>query len=129
MSIIKLELWVTSLSDTPRLQYYDVQILEYRYFSKLPMKNEQIWSYVKETTSHLQNKLTKNIHLEVATRSSTKWDCLNPIRFHQYTCGLQHFLTFSQDDIDHIKCYWFKIDYLFLSSFYIGKFCYFYLFW
>ena len=52
----KLELWVTSLSDTPRLQYYDVQTLEYRYISKLPMKNERIWSYVKETTSHLQNK-------------------------------------------------------------------------
>ena len=63
----KLELWVTSLSDTPRLQYYDVQILEYRYISKLPMKNERIWSNVKETTSHLQNKLTKNIHLGVAT--------------------------------------------------------------
>jgi hypothetical protein len=57
----KLELWVTSLSDTPHLQYYDVQTLEYRYISKLPMKNEQIWSYVKETTTHLQNKLTKNI--------------------------------------------------------------------
>ena len=52
----RLELWVTSLSDTPRLQYYDVQTLEYRYISKLPMKNERIWSYVKETTSHLQNK-------------------------------------------------------------------------
>jgi hypothetical protein len=63
----KLELWVTSLSDTPRLQYYDVQTLEYRYISKLRMKNERIWSYVKETTSHLQNKLTKNIHLGVAT--------------------------------------------------------------
>jgi hypothetical protein len=37
----KLELWVTSLSDTPRLQYYDVQTLEYRYISKLPMKNER----------------------------------------------------------------------------------------
>jgi hypothetical protein len=34
----------------PRLQYYDVQTLEYRYISKLPMKNERIWSYVKETT-------------------------------------------------------------------------------
>ena len=33
----KLELWVTSLSDTPCLQYYDVQTLEYRYISKLPM--------------------------------------------------------------------------------------------
>ena len=32
---IKLELWVTSLSDTPRLQYYDVQTLEYKYISKL----------------------------------------------------------------------------------------------
>jgi plasmid maintenance system antidote protein VapI len=31
----KLELWVTSLSDTPRLQYYDVQTLEYRYISNL----------------------------------------------------------------------------------------------
>jgi hypothetical protein len=38
------------------LQYYDVQTLEYWYISKLPMKNERIWSYVKETTSHLQNK-------------------------------------------------------------------------
>ena len=28
---------MTSLSDTPRLQYYDVQTLEYRYISKLPM--------------------------------------------------------------------------------------------
>jgi hypothetical protein len=55
------------MSDTPRLQYYDVQTLEYRYISKLPMKNERIWSYVKETTSHLQNKLTKNKHLGVAT--------------------------------------------------------------
>jgi hypothetical protein len=72
---------VTSLSDTPRFQYYDVQTLEYRYISKLPMKKERIWSNVKETTSHLQNKLTKNIHLWVATRSSTKWDCLKPIRF------------------------------------------------
>ena len=42
-SWFKLELWVTSLSDTPRLQYYDVQTLEYRYISKLPMKNERIW--------------------------------------------------------------------------------------
>jgi hypothetical protein len=33
-----------------------VQTLEYRYISKLPMKNERLWSYVKETTSHLQNK-------------------------------------------------------------------------
>jgi hypothetical protein len=33
--ILKLELWVTSLSDTPRLQYYDVQTVEYRYISKL----------------------------------------------------------------------------------------------
>jgi hypothetical protein len=114
---LKLELWVTSLSYTPRLQYYDVQTLEYRYISKLPMKKERIWSNVKETTSHLQNKLTKNIHLGVATRSSTKWDCLKPIRFHQYTWGLQHFLTFVQEDIGHIKCYWFKINYLFLSSF------------
>jgi hypothetical protein len=85
------------------------------------MKNERIWSYVKETTSHLQNKLTKNIHLGVATRSSTKWDCLKAIRFHQYTWGLQHFLTFLQEDIGHFKCYWFKINYLFLSSFYIGN--------
>jgi hypothetical protein len=35
--------------------------------SKLPMKNERIWTYVKETTSHLQIKLTKNIHLGVTT--------------------------------------------------------------
>jgi hypothetical protein len=56
---------VTSLSDTPRLQYYDVQTLEYMYISKLPMNKERIWTNVKETTSHLQNKLTKNIHLGV----------------------------------------------------------------
>jgi hypothetical protein len=72
--ITQLELWVTSLSDTLRLQYYDVQTLEYMYISKLPMKKELIWSNVKETTAHLQNQLTKNIHSEVATRSSTKWD-------------------------------------------------------
>jgi hypothetical protein len=59
------------LSDNPRFQYYDVQTLEYMYISKLHMKKERIWSNVKETTSHLQNKLTKNIHLGVATRSST----------------------------------------------------------
>jgi hypothetical protein len=82
---------------------------------------ERIWSNVKETTSHLQNKLTKNIHLGVATRSSTKWDCLKLIRFHQYTWGLQHFLTFLQEDIGHIKCYWFKINYLFSSSFFIAN--------
>ena len=35
----KLELWVTSLSDTPRLQYYDVQTLEYRYINKLSINN------------------------------------------------------------------------------------------
>jgi hypothetical protein len=40
---IQLELWVTSLSDTPRLQYYDAQTLEYRYISKLPMTKERIW--------------------------------------------------------------------------------------
>ena len=83
---------------------------------------ERIWSNVKETTSHLQNKLTKNIHLGVATRSSTKWDCLKLIRFHQYTWGLQHFLTFLQEDIGHIKCYWFKINYLFSSSFFYCKY-------
>jgi uncharacterized protein YodC (DUF2158 family) len=31
------------------------------------------------------------------------------------------FLTFLQEDIGHIKCYWFKINYLFLSSFYIAN--------
>ena len=31
---------MTSLSDTPHLQYYDVQTLENRYISKLPMKKE-----------------------------------------------------------------------------------------
>ena len=114
----KLELWVIPPPPPPppRLQYYDVQTLEYRYISKLPMKKERIWSNVKETTSHLQNKLTKNIHLGVATRSSTKWDCLKPIRFHQYTWGLQHFLIFLQEDIGHIKCYWFKINYSFFST-------------
>jgi hypothetical protein len=87
--------FVEDLVATPRCMFlvslfwrWDVQTLEYMYISKLPMKKERIWSTVKETTSHLQNKLTKNIHLGVATRSSTKWDCLKPIRFHQYTWGL-----------------------------------------
>ena len=31
----KLELWVTSMSDTPRLQCYDVQALDCRYIIKL----------------------------------------------------------------------------------------------
>ena len=81
----KLELWVTSLSDTPRLQYYDVQTLEYRHISRLPMKNERIWSYVKETTSHLQNKLIKNIHLGVAT--SISW-IISPFKFWTATIFL-----------------------------------------
>ena len=53
---------MTSLSDTSRLQYYDVQTLEYRYISKLPMTNERIWSYVKETTSHLQEHTSRGRH-------------------------------------------------------------------
>jgi hypothetical protein len=52
---------------------------------------------------------------------TTKWECLKPILFHQYTWGLQHFLNFLQEDIGHIKCYWFKINYLFLSTFYIAN--------
>ena len=28
-TVRKLQIWVTSLSDTPRLQYYDVQTLEF----------------------------------------------------------------------------------------------------
>jgi hypothetical protein len=36
-------------------------------FINSALKNERIWRYVKETTSHLQNKLTKSIHLGVAT--------------------------------------------------------------
>ena len=62
------------------------------------MKNERIWSNVRETTSHLQNKLTKNIHLGVATRSSTKWDCLKPIRFHLYTLVMGISNIFKIDD-------------------------------
>ena len=92
-NVNKLELWVTSLSDTPRLQYYDVLTLEYRYVSKLPMKNERIWSYVKETTSHLQNKLTKKIHLGVTTstgppvRESISW-IISPSKFWTATIFL-----------------------------------------
>jgi uncharacterized membrane protein len=56
LCIKKLELWVTSVW-YPRLQYYDVQTLEYRYISKLPMKNERIWSYVKKTTSQMKGIL------------------------------------------------------------------------
>jgi hypothetical protein len=51
------------------------------------------------------------------------------LRFHQYTWGLQHFLTFLQEDIGHIKCYWFKINYLFSSSFYIANIQMWNLFW
>jgi hypothetical protein len=49
------------MSDTSRLQYYDVQTLEYRYISKLPMKNERIWSYVKETTSDNMSSVSQNV--------------------------------------------------------------------
>jgi hypothetical protein len=64
-NINKLELWVTSLSDTPRLQYYDVQTLEYRYISKLPMKNERIWQSVllMEKTSNLSQVADKLYHI------------------------------------------------------------------
>jgi hypothetical protein len=62
-----------------KLHIGKIKGVDNRYISKLSLKKEWIWSNVKETTSHLQNKLTKNIHLGVATRSSTKWDCLKPI--------------------------------------------------
>jgi hypothetical protein len=87
---------VTSLSDTPHLQYYDVKTWEYRYISKLPMKNERIWSYVNETTSHLQNKLTKNIHLGVttSTRPPFSWKYkfeLSPLlNFRQQRYSFMH---------------------------------------
>jgi hypothetical protein len=52
---------VNSLSDTPRLQYYDVQTLEYRYISKLPMKKEQIWKFVQPQDSrNIANVGVKN---------------------------------------------------------------------
>jgi hypothetical protein len=48
-NIAKLLLnWSSDLTEwypLPRLQYYDVQTLECRYISKLPMKNEWIWSW------------------------------------------------------------------------------------
>ena len=107
----KLELWVTSLSDNPHLQYYDVQTLEYIYISKLPMKKERIWSNVKETTSHLQNKLTKNIHLGV----------VNKMGLFKTKTVSSVYMRITTFPIGHIKCYWFKINYLFLSSFYIAN--------
>jgi transcriptional antiterminator Rof (Rho-off) len=55
------------------------QTLEYRYISKLPMKNERIWSYVKETTSHLQNK-QRGVSLSEVTHSSS----LNQDRIHEF---------------------------------------------
>ena len=67
----KLELWVTSLSDTPRLQYYDVQTLEYRYISKLPMKNERIWSYVKETLNYLPFQILDSNHIPSSTSAGS----------------------------------------------------------
>jgi hypothetical protein len=54
---------VTSLSDIPRLQYYDVQTLEYRYISKLPMNNERIWSYVKWMKDKKAKKTTSTEYL------------------------------------------------------------------
>jgi hypothetical protein len=55
-------------------------------FLHVQLKNERIWSYVKETTSHLQNKLTNNIHLGVATstrppfRESISW-IISPFKY------------------------------------------------
>jgi hypothetical protein len=51
---IKLELWVTSLSDTPHLQYYDVQTLEYRYISKLIISPSKFWTATIFLHAHLQ---------------------------------------------------------------------------
>ena len=42
------------------------------------MKKERIWSNVKESTSHLQNKLTKNIHLQAVYYICVKFH-LNPM--------------------------------------------------
>ena len=108
---------MTSLSDTPTCNTMMFKLWNTGILASYLWKKNMIWSNVKETTSHLQNKLTKNIHLGVAIRSSTKWDCLKPIRFHQYIWGLQHFLTFLQEDIGHIKCYWFKISLHHLPNF------------
>ena len=69
----KLYLYKFVKIDQSKLEYY----LNHPNFeirrSLTNMKKERIWSYIKETTPHLRNKPTKNIHLGVATRSSTKW--------------------------------------------------------
>jgi hypothetical protein len=82
------------------------ETVESRYISKLPMmKNERIWSYVKETTFHLQNKLTKNIHLGVVTRSSTKWDCLKHWSFVKlYTVVVLYLqMCMKEVAVQHLK--------------------------
>ena len=94
----------------PHLQYYDVQTLEYRYISKLPMKKERIWSNVKETTSHLQNKLTKVFNKVGLFKTNTVSSVYMRITTFPNFCTR-----------GHIKCYWFKINYLFLSTFYIAN--------
>jgi hypothetical protein len=38
------------------------------------MKKNEYGINVKETTFHLRTEMTKNRHLEVATRSSTQWE-------------------------------------------------------
>jgi phage-related protein len=38
------------------------------------MKKNGYGINVKETTFHLRTEMTKNRHLEVATRSSTQWE-------------------------------------------------------
>ena len=51
----KLELWVTSLSDTPACnKYYDVQTLEYRYISKLIISPSKFKTATVFLHAHLQ---------------------------------------------------------------------------
>jgi hypothetical protein len=49
----------------------DVQTLEYRYISKLPMKNERIWSYVKETLNYLPFQILESNHISSCTSAGS----------------------------------------------------------
>jgi hypothetical protein len=52
----KLELWVTSLSDTPHLQYYDVQTLEYRYRVTKKNRTHKNVNQIKHNTENYKKK-------------------------------------------------------------------------
>jgi hypothetical protein len=68
---------VTSLSDTPRLQYYDVQTLEYRYISKLPMKNDWIWNFTEPLVYFIISFIISAVRFDITLKQNDDTKRLN----------------------------------------------------